>query len=164
MNSIDRDPAQHSSLGAGCAAVVAFGLSAFYSWPALAIGAVGLVLVFVGLIRGLYTAVTVGAFGLFVGAILAGVQTTAVGPILGSVTAAVLAWDIGTNAISIGNQLGREADTRRLEAAHIAASTGVGVITVSIAYGLYMTGTSDQPITALFLLLLAAVLLLESLR
>lgn len=164
MNSIDRDPAQHSSLVAGFGAVVAFGLSAFYSWLALAIGAVGLALVLVGLFRGLYTAVTVGAFGLFVGAVLAGVETTAVGPVLISVTAAVLAWDIGTNAISVGEQLGRAADTRRLEAVHIAASTGVGVVTCSIAYGLYVTGTSDQPLTALFFLLIAAVLLLESLR
>lgn len=164
MNRIDRGPAQLSSVVAGCIGIISFGVSAFYSWPALGIGAVGLVLVFVGLVRGLYSTVTIGAFGLFVAAILAGIQSTAAGPVLVSVTAAVLAWDIGSNAISIGAQLGREADTRRLETVHVLASTGVGVITSSIGYGLYLTGTSDQPITALFFLLIAAFLLLESLR
>jgi|AntDeeMinimDraft_4_1070355.scaffolds.fasta_scaffold00122_6 hypothetical protein len=164
MNRVDREPAQLSSLISGSAAVVAFGVSAFYSWPALVVGAIGLVLVVVGLVRGLYNAVTVGAFGLFVAGILTGVQTTAVSPVLISVTAAVLAWDIGTNAISIGSQLGREADTRRIEVVHVVASIGVGVVTSSVGYGLYVTGTSDQPITALFFLLIAAVLLLESLR
>lgn len=164
MNRIDRGPAQLSSVVAGCIGVIAFGLSAFYSWHALVIGAVGLILVFIGLISGLYATITIGAFGLFVAAILAGIQTTAVGPVLVSVTAAVLTWDIGSNGISIGTQLGREADTRRLETVHVLASTGVGVVASSIGYGLYMTGTSDQPITALFLLLIAAFLLLESLR
>ncbi|MFC7116403.1 hypothetical protein ACFQH2_17635 [Natronoarchaeum sp. GCM10025703] len=164
MNRVDRDPARLSSLLSGSAAVVAFGVSAFYSWPALVVGAVGLVLVVVGLVRGLYNAVTLGAFGLFVGAILAGMQTAAVSPVLISVTAAVLAWDIGTNAISIGSQLGRDANTRRIEVVHVVASTGVGVVTSSVGYGLYVTGIGNQPITALFFLLIAAVLLLESLR
>lgn len=145
------------------AAFLALGVSGFYSWPALAIGTVGLVLFAVGLVRGVNAAVTIGAFGLFAGGIVAGARDVPAVPVLVSVTCSVLAWDVGGSAISIGKQLGREADTRRIEVVHMTASGVVGVVTAGVGYGLFRTGTGEQPVAALVFLLIAAVLLVEAL-
>ncbi|MUW14039.1 hypothetical protein GJ633_04720 [Halorubrum sp. CBA1125] len=143
--------------------MVALGASGFYSWGALVAGTLGLLLLLSGLVRGSNAAVTVGAFGLFLGGVTAGVQSAPTVPVLVSVTFAVLAWDAGGNAISIGRQLGREADTIRIEVTHVAASGLVGVVTVGLGYGLYRTGTGEQPVAALVFSVLAAVLLIEAL-
>lgn len=145
-------------------AVIAWGVSGFYSWPALGLGTPGLVILAVGLVRGRRGLVTVGTFGLFLGAVVAGIQHSPVASVLLSVTCTVLAWDIGSMAISIGTQLGRKAETTRLETIHIVASVSIGVVTAGIGYGLYQSGTGGQPITAVGFLLLAAVLLNETLR
>lgn len=163
MKATARAPTRLSSRASGSAAVVALGSSGYYSWTALLLGTVGLLLIAVGLVRGRTTAVSSGAFGLFIAAIVAGVLGAPVVPILGSVTCAVLAWDIGGYAISLGTQLGRSAETMRIEAVHIAGSVGVGTVTAGIGYGLYRAGPSEQPIAALGFFLVAAVLLVVAL-
>lgn len=163
MKPISRTPVRLSSWVSASAAVVALVTSGFYSWPALAIGTPGLILLVVGLVRGVNRPVTLGAFGLFVGALVAGTQSAPPVPILISVTATVIAWDAGGSAISIGKQLGRDGDTVRIEAVHLTASGVVGVVTAGLGYGLYLTGTGEQPIAALVFLLIAAVLLVEAL-
>ncbi|WP_254532818.1 DUF7519 family protein [Natrinema gelatinilyticum] len=163
MKTIPRAPARLSSWGSVIAAFVALGASGFYSWPALAVGTGGVLLLAVGLVRGANSAVTIGTFGLFMGGIIAGIQSAPVVPVLVSVTFSVLAWDVGGSAISIGKHLGRDADTRRIEAVHMTSSGVVGVVTASMGYGLYRTGTGEQPVAALVFLLIAAVLLVEAL-
>lgn len=163
MNRISRAPARLSSGGSILAAFIALVTSGFYSWAALTVGTVGLLLLAVGLVRGANAGVTVGAFALFMGGVLAGVQNAPVMSVLISVTFSVLAWDAGGSAISIGKQLGREADTRRIEVVHMTASSIVGVATVGAGYGLYQIGTGGHPVTALVFLLVAAVLLVEAL-
>ncbi|MFB6140628.1 MAG: hypothetical protein ABEJ26_09370 [Halosimplex sp.] len=145
------------------AALVALGASGFYSWPALAVGTLGAILLAVGLVRGADAAVSLGAFGLFGAGLVAGVRGAPVVPVLVSVAFAVLAWDTGGNAISIGKQLGREADTTRVEAVHVAASGVVGAVTAGLGYGIYRAGTGEQPVAALVFSLVAAVLLVEAL-
>jgi hypothetical protein len=51
----------------------------------------------------------------------------------------------------------------RLEAAHLAASTAVGVAVLGVGFGLYRVGTGGKPIAVLLLLVIAAVLLVEAL-
>lgn len=163
MRPVDRSPARlgrWASVGAGLLALVSGG---FYSWPALATGSFGLLLLAGGLVRGANRPVSVGAFCLFGGAILAGAQGAPVLPVLVGVTFTVLAWDIGGNAIGVGAQLGREADTVRLEVVHAAASLLVGAVVAGVGFGLYRTATGGQPIAALVFLVLAAVLLVEAL-
>jgi len=163
VTAVSRGPTRLSGWVSASAAVVAVVSSGFYSWAALVVGTLGLTLVAVGLVRGARAAVTVGAFGLFVGGIVAGVRGAPVVPVLVGVTCSVLAGDVGASAISIGRQLGRDADTTRLEAVHVTASVAVGVGTAGVGYGLYRAGTGEQPIAALVFLLLAAVLLVEAL-
>lgn len=161
---IDRAPTRLSSWTAVGAALVALGAGGFYSWPALAAGTLGLGLVVAGLARGSIGPVTAGAGCLFAGAIVAGVQRAPAAAVLVGAVAAVLAGDIGGNAIGLGRQLGRDAETRRLEAVRIASSTAVGIGTAGVGYGLYRTASGGQPILALVCLLLAAALLVSALE
>ncbi|WP_122090576.1 DUF7519 family protein [Halalkalicoccus subterraneus] len=163
MNRVDRSPAPLSRRVSLVAALVAVLSSGFYSWLALGLGAIGFLLLATGLARGTTRPVTLGAAGLAGGALAAGVEGAPVPTVLAGVAGAVLAWDVGINAIVIGRQLGREAGTERLEAVHAVASAGVGLATAGAGYGLYRMGTGEQPVAALVFLLVAAVLLLETL-
>ncbi|WP_247003720.1 DUF7519 family protein [Halosolutus gelatinilyticus] len=162
MTRTDRSPARLSGVAscvaAGCAAIA----SGLYSWYALAAGGVGLALLVSGVARGTRSSVSLGAAALVAGAIVAGVQGAAAGAVLVSVVAAVLAWDAGTTAISIGEQLGRKAPTRRIELVHLAASAAVGALTIGAGYLLYEIATDGQPLSALVLLIVATVLLLTA--
>lgn len=163
MKPIRRAPTRLSSWAAVSAAVVAVTSSGFYSWPALVVGTLGGLVLVGGLVRGVTATVTLGAFGLFVSALVAAPRSAPAVPILISVTATVLAWDSAGRAISIGTQLGRDANTVRLEAVHLAASLVVGVCTVGVGYGIYRAGTGGQPGAVVLFLLIAALLLLAGL-
>lgn len=163
MKPIRRSPTRLSSWAAVGAAIVAVTSSGFYSWPALVVGTLGVLVLVGGLGRGSTATVTLGAFGLFVGGLVAAVRGAPAVPTLVSVTATVLAWDSAGRAISIGTQLGRDANTVRIEAVHLAASLVVGVCTVSVGYGIYWAGTGGQPVTVVLFMLIAALLLLAGL-
>ena len=138
-------------------------MSGFYSWPALAIGGAGTLVLWAGLLRGTRSTVTTGAFGLFVAATVAGAQAAPVVPVLASVVLAAVAWDAGNNAISIGEQLGRSADTARIEVVHGAATLATGTLTAGFGYATYRLATGGQPVAAVVFLLLGAVLLVATL-
>ena len=163
MTTIDRSPARLSGRIAAGVGVIAVVASGSYSWSALACGLLGLALVGLGLVRGSRSGVTAGAVGLFVGALVAGAGGAPALAVALGVAAAVVTWDVGTNAIDVGDHLGREARTRRIEAVHAAASISVGVVTTGIGYGIYRATAAGQPLAALVLLLIAAVLLSSAL-
>ncbi len=161
--TVDRRPTALGRWISGFAGVVTLVTSGFYSWPALGVGAVGVVVLWGGLLRGARSLVTAGAFGLFVASVLAGVQGAPIVPVLASVVLAVVAWDAGGNAISIGEQLGRSAETARIEIVHSSSTLAVGVVTGGVGFGLYRFGTGGQPVAAVVFLLLGAVLLVATL-
>lgn len=79
--------------------------------------------------------------------------------LLGGVVGAVLAWDAADNAIGIGQQLGRRAETVRIEAVHLAGTAAVGV--AGVAAAVVVRGLSVGAVSLeAFVLLLAAVVLL----
>ena len=161
--NVDRRPA---SLGRGMSAFagsVALVTSGFYSWPALALGTAGALVLWAGLLRGTRSMVTIGAFGLFVASVIAGAQAAPIVPVLTSVVLAVVAWDAGSNAISIGEQLGRSADTTRIEVVHGAATLATGTLTAGLGYAIYRFATGGQPVAAVAFLLLGTVLLVATL-
>lgn len=161
---IDRSPALLSSALAASAAAVSAGASALTSTLGLAVGAAGFLLVAVGVVRGSHRGVGVGASGLLVAALGGGVLTAIPALLLPGVIAAVLAWDFGEQAINVGEQLGREADTANLEATHAAGSTVVGAGAGGLGYAIYLVASGGQPVTALVFLLLGAVALTSALR
>ncbi|MFB6138214.1 MAG: hypothetical protein ABEJ42_07760 [Halobacteriaceae archaeon] len=83
---------------------------------------------------------------------------------LASMTATIVSWDVGQHAITIGEQFGLTAPTRRGELVHAAGSVIVGVLASGIAYGVYFFGSGNQPTLAVALLMLGAVLLIWALR
>lgn len=162
--TVDRSPARLSGTVAVGAAVVSVLASGLYSWPALLIGSASVVLISVGLLSGSRSKPTGGATGLCVAALVAGVQGAPTIFVLVGATAAIIAWDATTTAISVGAQLGRAANTRRIEAIHLTASVGVGTATAGSAYLIFETATANQPLSALVLLVVAAVLVLTTIQ
>lgn len=163
MTVVDRRPARIGRWLSGFAGVLAVVTSGFYSWSALAVGGVGLVVLWAGLLRGTRSAVTTGSFGLFVAAVAAGTRGAPVPPVLGSVVLTVVAWDAGGNAIGIGEQLGRDAGTARIEIVHSAATLAVGAVTAGVGYAVYRFGTGGQPVAAVVFLVFGALLLVAAL-
>lgn len=145
-------------------AVIALVASAFYSWSGLGVGVLGFLLIILGVVRNRNRILTVGAFALFLGSVLAGVDGAPPIPVLVSVICTVLVWDLGGYAIDIHHQLGDRAQTERIEVVHAAGSLLVGSVTIAVGYALYMTGTGEQPLSGLLFLLVAAFLLVVALR
>ncbi|WP_439025781.1 DUF7519 family protein [Haloarchaeobius sp. DT45] len=164
---IDRRPVRLSAvvaLGAGAFAALAAVLTAS---AGVIGGAIGMLALAPGVVLGYRRLVHLGAVGLLGGLVFAG--ATGSGPsaellMLVGTTATVLAWDVGQNAIGLGEQLGRETETTRAELAHIGGSVTVGVLTAGTAFGVYQVATEGQPLVALALLLVAVVILTTALR
>ncbi|WP_276300206.1 DUF7519 family protein [Halorussus lipolyticus] len=161
---IDRSPARLSSALAISAAALSAGASALSSTTALAGGLAGFALLTVGVVAGSRRGITLGAGVLLLGSLVGGLLSGAAYLLLPGVIATVLAWDFGEQAINVGEQLGRTADTTQLEATHAAGSTVVGVGAGALGYGVYLVSSGGQPVTALVFLLLAAVVLTSALR
>ena len=161
---IDRSPTRLSSALAISAAGLAAGTSALSGTVGLAGGAGGFALLSVGVLLGSRRGVTLGATVLLVAAFGGGLLSDAPYLLLPGVIATVLAWDLGEQAINVGEQLGREAGTTHLEATHAAGSTVVGVGAGGLGYGIYLVSSGGQPVTALVFLLLAVVVLTSALR
>ncbi|GAA0244689.1 hypothetical protein ACFFQF_04130 [Haladaptatus pallidirubidus] len=161
---IDRSPARVSQLLAIIAASVAFGTSAFFGTVGSVGGALGLALVALGVVRGSRRAVTIGSFSLLVGVLDGGVAAAPAELLIPGTMATVLAWDFGEQAINVGEQLGREADTQTLEIMHAAASTVIAISAGGVGYAMYLLGSGGQPMTALVFLLIAALALTSALR
>jgi len=157
MSALDRSPTRLGSRIAVVAAVVAVLVGGPYSWLALATGTTGLVLVLFGVGAGSHAAVTTGTASLFVGVIAAGVAGAPVPWILGGGVAAVVAWDSGGTAIDLGHQLGRGAETTRLELVHAGATGAVGSLTAATAWSVYRLLTGTYSLTVPALLIVAAV-------
>lgn len=162
--NIDRSPTRVSSLVGGVAAAFSVSVIGVYSWAALGVGFLGLISLVVGLLAGKQSAITLGASALFVGVLLAGIEGVPALVLLVATVGAVLAYDSATTARSLGEQVGRNAPTTRLELVRLSATTLVGVGAVAFAYGGYALAAGGDSLTALVLLLLAAVLIASALR
>lgn len=125
---------------------------------AAVVAVLGVVVLTAGVRNASRPTVTGGAIVLFGGVLLAGVVGVSVPLVLVGAGATIVAWDAGTNAISVGRQLGAAAETRRLEVVHTLATAVVAAVVGVVAYGAFWLARGDQPTAAVALLLLAAVL------
>ncbi|NGM69322.1 hypothetical protein G6M89_09930 [Natronolimnobius sp. AArcel1] len=144
------------SIVAALVATVAAGLG---SMTGLAFAAVGALALGIGLALGNRTAVDAGAVAIFFGVVAAGLEAVVVTPTVLGTIAVVLAWDLAHAAIDIGEQLGRETPTRRLEAVAIVSSMLVGLFAGTLGYAVFIAGAGGQPVAMVVLLLLAAALI-----
>lgn len=155
---LTRRPATASSVMSATAAVVAVLATATTSIGGLGAGLVGAVVLIVALVRGYRSLLDVGCLVLFVGVVVGGLEGGTVEVALVGTVATVVAWDVGQAGIDVGDQLGREAETTRLELVHVVSSVLVGTGTVAVAYAVYAVAADRQPVAAVVLLLVAATL------
>jgi hypothetical protein len=117
-----------------------------------------------GLRRAATGLVDAAAGTLAVALIVAGVFGAPAELLVVSTAAAVLAWDVADNALTVGEQLGRRARTERLELVHAAATLTVAVVGSAFAYGVFQLAGGGRPLLAVVLLLLGATLIVAVLR
>ena len=129
---------------------------------AITFGVVGAIIFTIGLVRSHQSALDAGALVVFAGIVGGGLEQTAVEPTVIGTIAVVVAWDLGHSAVALGDQLGREAQTHRLEAVHVVSSLLIGLFAGTVGYAVYVAG-GNQPVAAAVLLLLAAILLVVGL-
>lgn len=160
-SSLDHAPTRLSTLLAVGAALVAVLTISFSSiLLAIPVGVVALVLIGLGLAGGYRTPIGLGVGLLFFGLILIGTFLGAgVESLLTGTLACILTWDLGENAINVGEQLTRDAPTVRTEGFHAVASVMTGVVGSAIAYGIYAVASGGKPLPALVLMLAGTVLL-----
>lgn len=160
----DTTPAQFTSVVAVVAAVAATALAGLYSWSALGFATGGLLLLAGGIRAPRRGAVTAGAAAIFVGVLLAGLNGTNELLLLLSGTATIVAWDSACTAIGVGEHLGADALTTRLELVKVTATVLVGVVAVVGSYGMYTLVTVEGPVAAVLFFALAVVLIASALR
>lgn len=161
--ALDRRPSRTGTALALLAGVVAAGAltPAGAGFP---IAAAGLAVLGVALTRGSPALLGVGATVQFVGVLVGGLAGAPPEPVLVAAAGTVVAWDVGENALTLGDQLGRAARTDRAEVVHAAASAAVAAVGSGLAYLAFVGVDRGQPTLALVLLLLGAVLLAAALR
>lgn len=106
-----------------------------------------------------------GAALVFLSVLAAAVfRLTPMGGLLAAAVSTILAWDVGDNAIGLGEQLGTSATTRRPEVVHLVGSGVVGVVGVGAAVAVGGVSVPGASLEAFVLLLVAVLLLTLSLH
>lgn len=164
MSKIDVSPLRLSAGLALGAAAGAVGLVAQWSPAAAAVAAGGLALVAAGIAAGSVSAVVAGSFGLFGGVVLAGLTGAVTMPLLLATMGAILAWDLGEQAVTLGRQVGREGPSARGELVHAGTSLLVGIVTVGLVGGVSTTVSGGVHVGALVVLLVAGFVLVSAIR
>lgn len=131
---------------------------------AVGVGLVAVVVFAVALRRRSRTALGLGVATLVVALLVGGVSGTPPELLVVSTAAAVLAWDVGDNALAVGEHLGRRARTERLELAHAAGTLAVAVVGSAFAYGVFRLAGGGRPLLAVVLLLFGSTLIVAVLR
>ena len=124
----------------------------------------GVVALLAGVWRGRHDVVDGGALVAFAGVVAAALSGAGAMPVVFGSVAAVVAWDSGSNSISLSEQVGRGADTGRVEVLHALVGGAVGLVGGGLAFVLFQVGPTRQPVTTLFVLLLAAAVLVVALN
>lgn len=97
---------------------------------------------------------------LFVSVLVSGVVRGAdLFQLLGATVATVVAWDVAEHGLSLGEQVGRRAQTLRNRAVNGGASLAVGGVGVALAWLLLEIGPTNMSLSGFLLLLAAAVVL-----
>lgn len=161
---ITRRPSRRSTVVSVVAGTVAAGVSAVGGVLPATVVAAGVTVLAAGVWIARHRLVDLGGFVAFLGVVAAALTGASALPVVAGTAATVVAWDAGGNAVSLGRQLGREADTVRVEALHALASAAVGVLGAAVGFVLFRVGPTRQPVTTLFVLLLAAAVLVVALN
>lgn len=159
----DRPPRLGLVIAFGLIAISA-GLAGSGSGLTLALAVIAFALLVGGLFVGIEPLLTAGAVVLFLSHIARmGLGGDMELSILGAIFA-VAAWDIGEYTHDLGHYVGREAKSTHAVLAHSMASLMAGILPVAVGYVVFSLSPGGRPLSALVLLLLAAVLITVGLR
>ncbi|ELZ30492.1 hypothetical protein C475_00070 [Halosimplex carlsbadense 2-9-1] len=161
---ITRRPGRHSLVVSGVAGATAAAMALTGGGTGAAVAALGTVALLAGVHRANHRAVDAGGLVAFLGVAAAALSEAPAAAVLFGTVTSVVAWDTGTNAVSLGRQLGAEADTVRAENLHAMVGAVVGLLTAVFGLVLFEIGPTRQPVTTLFVLLIAATLLVVALN
>lgn len=164
MNRLDRSPARLSIALSLAAALLGATASAPYAQVSAVAGAFGVAILGVGFVTERPGGITLGCSVVAVSALYGGTTGAPVLATLFGVTAAIVSWDIGTQALVIGDQLGTEAPTTQLELFRAAATSIVGVSVITAGYLVYFVSAAGQSASAVLGLVLAVTVFVALLR
>jgi len=131
---------------------------------ALLVALPGVALVGGGALRGSTRLVSLGGLALTGGVVLAGLAGGGPEALLLGALGALLAWDVAEHGIGIGEHLGREARTARVELVHAAVTLLIGAVAAGVGYAVYRGIAGGQPMAALVFLLVGVVAAVAALR
>ncbi|PCR90703.1 DUF7519 family protein [Natrinema ejinorense] len=152
-----------SSLAVGAAGVAGVTGLGGAGWSIL-LAPLGVALVAGGLWRSDRRIVVGGCAALWCATLATGVAGGEPARIVLAVAATFVAWDFGERAITLGDQLGPRARTRRLELAHAAVTIAVATVGVGPVYLVFLFASGGQSVLTLVSLLIGATALLAALR
>lgn len=157
-------PTRLSGALAVAAAAATAVLAGQTSGVALAVGLLGVALVAGGLTVDVARYVGYGAIAAFGAAMAAGAAGADPIPVVAATLGAVASWDLGEQALALGEQVGRDAPTASAELGHAAVTLAVGLAAAVGVLAVYRLGTVGLTTTAVVALSLAALLLAGALR
>lgn len=152
------------STGIAAAAAAAVALSIAGAPPAAGVATLGTVCVTVGLVLPSRRLIELAGAMLGVAVVVGGGLGVDPAPVGIAALAAVVSWDVADHAHDLGQQIGRDARTRRNELAHAGGSLLIGGIAGAVGYGTFLGMAGGQPTTALAFLLCGAIALIAALR
>lgn len=157
---VDRSPTRLGSAVALGAALLVVAVAAVHPVSLTAAG-LGVAVLAAGLLgEGSRRRVSIGAGATLVGALLAGgLAPVPAGLLLPAVAAALVAWDVGQNAVGLGQQIGAGPRSGRAELLHVMASLAAATVVSGLSYAVYRLVGGGSPVTAIALLVGGAVLL-----
>ena len=143
------------------AALVGVGLTAPFTVLAMPFGFAGFVIV----AASLYYTYSRGWLTIGIGLILVGALITGAYGVLPpelwlvGIGATIIAWDAGQHGMVIGDQLGRQAQSKRNQLVHVAATTLLIGIVSTFVYLVSLIGGSGRPASAVALVVVGVILL-----
>ena len=154
---IDARPSQLSQLLAGALAILApLGLEGY----GFLLGLPGAILLAIGIFRGHRAAIYGGWIILLTGICVAAVEGIALTTVLLATVLSIVTWDLGRYGIDVGQELGRDAASTRIEIVHAVwgLSFGLGAMGVLVVGSGLMQGNSPIVVFAVVVGLLILVL------
>lgn len=157
-DDIDRRP---TVISVGGGVLAGFGIVlifAQYTVIATAIAGIGLLALTVGGYFGMREVIPFGTGMLILSLLTAGFLMVPPSALLAAGVFAVLSWDLLSNGLILGKQVGRNARTVKAELAHGGATLLGGTIVAASIFGIYSVSPGGWPLAALILALLAGLL------
>lgn len=124
------------------------------------LGLLGVLLAGAGVYQGSRGTLGAGVVVLFGGVVVGGLLSVPATVLVPAMIGTVLAWDIGENAITVGEQFPEEAETWRGEMLHATTSTIVVTAFAVAVVAVYTVSTGGYPLAAVTLAVVGALIVL----